>query len=85
MASCSAVATRLDEEMLASRPAHVYPSHTPLATMPPRTGASVAAELGGRYLLRYLTRKQYGQFTSGSASLQFVTPTPYSPTEAISW
>ena len=75
----------LDEAMLALRPAIVYPSHTPLTSMPSRPGADIAAELGGRYLLRYLIRKQYRQFTTGSTSLQFVTPTPYSPTEVISW
>jgi hypothetical protein len=32
-----------------------------------------------------LIRKQYRQFTAGSTSLHFVTPTPYSPTEVISW
>jgi len=85
MATCSAIATRLDEEMLARRPVIVYPSHTPLSAMPARPGLDVATELGGRYLLRYLTRKQYRQFTTGSASLQFVTLTPYSPTEAIAW
>jgi hypothetical protein len=85
MATCSAIATRLDEEMLAQRPAIVYPSHTPLLGMPTRPGSDVAAELGGRYLLRYLIRKQYRQFTTGSTSLQFVTPTPYSPTEVTSW
>jgi hypothetical protein len=53
--------------------------------MPARPGADIAAELGGRYLLRYLIRKQHRKFTAGSASLQFVTPTPYSPTEVISW
>jgi hypothetical protein len=67
------------------RPAIVYTSHTPLAAMPARPGPDIAAELGGRYLLRYLIRKQYRQFTTGSTSLQFVTPTPYSPTEVISW
>jgi len=71
--------------MLALRPALVYPSHTHLASMPGRGGPDIAAELGGRYLLRYLIRKQYRQFTTGSAALHFVTPTPYSPTEVISW
>jgi hypothetical protein len=32
-----------------------------------------------------MIRKQYRQFTAGSTSLQFVTPTPYSPVEVISW
>jgi hypothetical protein len=85
MATCSAIATRLDEEMLALRPAQVYPSHTPLASMPSRAGTDIAIELGGRYLLRYLIRKQYHHFTAGSTSLHFVTPTPYSSTEVISW
>jgi hypothetical protein len=85
MATCSAIATRLDEEMLALRPAHVYPSHTPVASMPGRSGSAVASELGGRYLLRYLIRKQYSQFTTGTPSLQFTKPTAYSPSEAISW
>ena len=53
--------------------------------MPARPGPHIAAELGGRYLLRYLIRKQYRQFTTGSTALQFVTPTPYSPIEVISW
>ena len=53
--------------------------------MPPRPGPDISAELGGRYLLRYLIRKQYRLFTTGSGSLQFVTPTPYSSTEVISW
>ena len=85
MATCSAIATRLDEEMLAHRPAIIYPSHTTLSAMPARPGPDIAAELGGRYLLRYLIRKQYRQFTTGSTALQFVTPTPYSPIEVISW
>ena len=85
MSTCSAIATRLDEEMLSLRPAHVYPAHTPLHAMPARTGADVSAELGGRYLLRYLMRRQYGQFTTGSPNVNFATPTPYSPTETVSW
>ena len=85
MSTSSAIATRLDEEMLALRGARIYPAHAPLRSMPARTGAVVSEELGGRYLLRYLMRRQYRQFTTGSPNLNFVTPTPYSPTEAISW
>jgi hypothetical protein len=85
MAACSVIATRLDEEMLALRSAHVYPSHTALTSMPGRGGAAIAAELGGRYLLRYLIRKQYRHFATGTTNLQFATPTPYSPGEVISW
>jgi hypothetical protein len=85
MSTCSAIATRLDEEMLAHRPAIVYPPHTPFSSMPSRSGSDIAVELGGRYLLRYLLRKQYRHFTAGSSSPHFVTPTPYSPSEVISW
>ena len=83
--TCSALATRCDEEMLLSRPAIVYAPTVSIAAMPPRSGASVSAELGGRFLLRYLMRSQYRQFAAGASHLQFATPTPYSPTEAISW
>ncbi len=85
MSTSSAIATRLDEEMLALRGIRIYPAHTPLHSMPTRAGAAVSAELGGRYLLRYLMRRQYRQFATGSPNVNFVTPTPYSPTEAISW
>jgi len=85
MNSCSAIATRLDDEMLLTRQAIISPSNTPLLAMPMRTGSDVAIELGGRFLLRYLLRKRYWQFTGGSSQLQFVTPTPYSPSEAVTW
>jgi hypothetical protein len=85
VSTSSAIATRLDEEMLALRSAYIYPSHTPLSAMPNRTGAAISTELGGRFLLRYLVRKQYHQFLTASTSVHFTTPTPYSPTEVISW
>jgi hypothetical protein len=53
--------------------------------MPPASGAAVAAHLGSRYLLRYLMRNQYRNFAAGSSTLNFVTPTPYSPTETLAW
>lgn len=85
MSTCSALATRLDEEMLLARPAVIYPPYIAVSAMPARSGSEVATELGGRYLLRYLTRAQYRQFTTGADQLSFATPTPYSPTEAVSW
>ena len=45
----------------------------------------MAAELGGRLLLRYLTPAQVGSFTNGSDREHYVTPTPYAPDEAIRW
>jgi len=75
MSTCSAIATRLDEEMLLNRSVHIYPPYTPVGTMPPRSGSAVASELGGRYLLRYLLRTQYQHLTAATSQLRFVTHT----------
>jgi hypothetical protein len=85
MSTCSAIATRLDYEMLVAAGATIFPPNTPLAVMPVRTGKQVAAELGGRLLLRYLLRSQYKQFTAANQQLQFVTPTAYAPAETVIW
>jgi hypothetical protein len=50
---------------------------------PARPGADVARELGGRPLLRYLTPAQQGRFLDGATERTYVTPTAYSPEEAI--
>jgi hypothetical protein len=50
-----------------------------------RTGAQVATELSGRYLLRYLLPHQVGQYAAGSGDQHWVTPTPYAPEETVSW
>src|SRR5215218_248943 len=51
--------------------------------LPKKTGAVVAEELGGRYLLRYLLRQQVGQYVNGSRESHFVTPTAYRANETV--
>jgi hypothetical protein len=58
---------------------------TPDSQLKRRSGADVATELGNRYLLRYLLAHQLGQFRNGSSRKHYVTPTPYSAEETISW
>lgn len=54
--------------------------------MPDRMGLEVAEELGGRYLARYLTPAQVGEFTEGSTDRDhWVTPTAISPSDVVSW
>lgn len=36
-------------------------------------------------MLRYLPREQVGRYRTGSRERHFVTPTPYSAQEAVSW
>jgi hypothetical protein len=79
------LATVLDEEMLVSRGVNISPGYTLDTALPVKTGAQVAVELGGRYLIRYVTRAQVGLFAGGSAGLHWVTPTPYSPTDTVKW
>jgi hypothetical protein len=82
---CSRLATTLDEERLASVPLHAAPFDTADADLPEWTGLEVAEHLGGRLLLRYVVPAQVGAFTAGDGAVHYVTPTPYSPEEAISW
>lgn len=79
---CGWLATLLDSEMLqVQRGVQIQPATTPLNQLARKTGLQVAAEVGGRYLLRYLLRKQVGKFLGGSQAQHYVTPTPYSPDE----
>lgn len=79
------LATFLDYELLHAKGVQVEDAWMPIAALPSKTGVEVASELGGRFLLRYLLQYQVGNFSSGSASLHYVTPTPYSPEETISY
>jgi hypothetical protein len=58
---------------------------TPLDQLPQKTGAQVAAEIGGRYLLRYLLPYQVGRYGAGSQATHYVTPTAYAPEETVSY
>ena len=56
-------------------------AQTPEASLQLRSGNDVSQELGGRLLVRYMLRKQVGQFASGSSVKHFVTPTPLARTD----
>src|SRR5438552_18823953 len=76
------LATMLDQEMMEEKhKATVYRPSTPDHLLPSRSGHDVSAEIGHRYLLRYLLPKQVGKFTKGSTVPHCVTPTPYSKKE----
>lgn len=83
--TCSRLATTLDEVRLAAAPVMPVPFDTDDADLPKWTGREVSEHLGGRLLLRYLTPVQVGTMTGGTSDVQYVTPTPYAPDEAISW
>jgi hypothetical protein len=76
------LATNLDQEMLERHGISIAPRTTLDAALPLRTGPDVAMELGGRYLLRYLSRDQLRHFVNGSTVPHWVTPTALSPSEA---
>ena len=63
----------------------ISPANVADDALPNRPGREVAAELGGRFLLRYLRTHQVGRFTDGTGLLQYVTPTPYAPEETVAW
>ena|SRR5579884_2114220 len=83
MSSASQLATNLDEEMLLSRGISIASSTTPDSMLPSKSGRAVAAELGGRLLLRYLQASQVGLYTKGSSRRHWVTPTPYAPDDTV--
>jgi hypothetical protein len=79
------IATMLDQEqiersnVIAARPQSVE-------TMPDRSGADVAQELGGRLLVRYLVPAQTAEFTNGSTDRDhWVTPTAIASENVVSW
>jgi hypothetical protein len=79
------LATLLDQEQI-EKTRVIAPRSQDVETMPDRTGAEIADELGGRLLVRYLTASQVGLFTAGSTDRgHWVTPTPVGPEDAASW
>lgn len=86
MGQCGRLATVLDQEMLeAVRRVRIASRVAPDDSLPIRLGRDIAIELGGRYLLRYMFPHQVGQYALGSQDRHFVTPTAYSPEDAVSW
>ena len=74
--SASRLARILDQEMLERAGGSIAAATTPESALPRRPGRDVLTELGGRYLIRYMLRRQLGQFAAGSTDRHFVTPTP---------
>jgi hypothetical protein len=71
--------------MLAFSGVAIASAGTPDGALVPKLGTVVASELGGRPLLRYLMAHQAGQFLNGSDCPHYVTPTPFSPREVVSY
>ena len=85
--TCSYIATHLDAHFLEeARGVAILAPLIPDATLPSgRPGQEVADELAGRLLVRYLRTEQVPLFIGGSDRETYVTPTPYTPTEAVTW
>lgn len=81
----SLLATRLDYQMLRERGVTVQPPHLAVDSLPRKSGADVFDELGGRLLIRYLVSAQVGRFGEGDAGQHYTSPTPYTPSQAVSW
>jgi hypothetical protein len=82
-AGAARLATILDQEMLEGRGVEIASRVTPDVRLPRKSGNEVFAELGGRLLVRYLLREALPTATRGTTKATYVTPTPYSPTDAI--
>lgn len=84
--SCAWLATMLDQEQLEGRKATITSHVQSVVDMDDRPGSEVAAELGGRYFLRYLMQSQVTEFVSGSTDRpHWVTPTAVSSADVVSW
>ena len=63
----------------------IAPAGTPENRLREKHGQQVAAELAGRYLLRYLLPWQVGRYTGGTGDPTYLTPTPLAPEETVTW
>src|SRR5947209_7427329 len=79
----STLATWLDWLMLLERGVAISSAGIPIERLPLKTGVEVFAELGGRFLIRYLVPAQVGRFSQGDPGRHYTTPTAYTPTEAL--
>jgi hypothetical protein len=82
------LATWLDAEMLMSRGVGIVDELRQGSEPPPlRAGPEVAAELGGRLLIKYLTQRQVSteQFRNGSERGEYATITPYTTDDVVAW
>ncbi len=76
--------------MLTNNGTRIYPPGFPLAGLrryrsQPVPAGNLVAQLGNRYLLRYLLPHQLGSLITGTNRRQHVTPTAYAPEETVSW
>jgi len=79
------MATTLDQEQI-ELTSVIASRLQPVEDMPDRTGAAVAAELGSRFLVRYLVASQVTEFNDGSPGRgHWVTPTAISPKDVVFW
>jgi len=80
------LATLLDQEMLETVSGiTIAPHSASISDLPPKSGVEVARELRGRLLLRYVLPNQLGLFTHGSQADHWVTPTPLTKEDVVSW
>src|SRR5689334_20055638 len=77
--TCSHLATMLDTEMI-GYPA-IYPRRTRWDDMP--FVGNLRSQLRSRYLLKYVHADDVGSLSGGADWQQYVTPTPYAPSETI--
>jgi hypothetical protein len=83
--SSSWMATLLDQEQI-ERANPIAPRSQSVLLMPDRSGVEVSAEIGGRFLVRYLAESQVSAFQSGSTDRDhWVTTTAISPSDVVSW
>ena len=88
MGTCGRLATQMDAEMLrrnGAKAIYDWFSWDRIIGDQGALGIDPTKELDGRYLVRYLRRRQQGLFLRGAAGPVFVTPTAYSPDEVVSW
>jgi hypothetical protein len=79
------LATLLDLEQIEAATV-IAPRSQTVEGLPDRPGPEVAAELGGRFLVRYLVESQLDAFLGGSTDrAHWVTPTPIAPEAAVPW
>jgi hypothetical protein len=81
MGAAGWLATVLDQEMVEAGSRAIAARHVEDHELPVRSGSEVAAELKGRFLVRYMLRRQVGAFKAGSSTMHWVTPTPLSTDE----
>lgn len=90
----SRLAHNLDERMLSSRllrevaagqGRRIAAPGTDDADLWPVQGVIAALELGNRFLIRYLTGSKLKSAPVGTTEPTFVSPTPFTPTEAAIW